>query len=78
MSLGGHNQEKKENVTVTTPTGWIGASTHAKLNSTQTQAGWIGVSTQATPHVSKRDISVRSDWDIDADNTQCNGGRKEA
>ena len=56
MSLEGHNQEKKKNITATTPAGWIGASTHAKLNSTQTQAGRIGASTQATPHVSNETI----------------------
>jgi len=43
---------KKENITATTPAGWIGASTLAKLSSIQTQAGQIGTSTQATPHVS--------------------------
>ena len=82
MFLGSHNQEK--NIMVTTQAGWIGASTHAKLNLTQLRlvgfnSGWSDwdVDTSHTTCL-KRENSVRSDWDIDVDNTQGNGGRKEA
>jgi len=82
MSPGGHNQKK--NATETTPAGWIGASTHAKLNLTQLRlvgfnSGWSDwdVDTSHTTCL-KRENSVRSEWDIDVDNTQGNGGRKEA
>ena len=46
MSLRGHNQEKK--VTVTTHASSIGASTHAKLNSTQLRL--VGLGRRHKPH----------------------------
>ena len=76
MFLKNHDQEKEKHYGNNTGgLDWGLNTRQTQLDSTQ--AGRIETSTQATPRL-KRDNSVRSEWDIDADNIQGNRGRKEA